>query len=131
MSKGTVLHEYLNQRNLAPFDCVEYNCCHFTCNWIERIEGVNPLPRFPHPILKTYREQRRQGITLTDMFAEHLQRDFTPNAFLTLGDVVTVVLRGKVQGAGICAGRNAVVLHRNGYAFFPMEHVLKGWRVGC
>lgn len=133
--RGAQLDEYLTT-NQAVYDCHEYNCCHFTGGWVELLEGINPLSALPKnkPMLAVYKDLRRKRLSLSEMFTWYLQRQPIELNFIAIGDLALVPVRVNRYAGGICAGRTVVLLQVNSiekYLHVPLEHAVRGWRIGC
>jgi hypothetical protein len=139
-SLGEQLGDYLGARLGQPFEWPTANCCHFAAQWVECVEGSNPMADLPPTAsaLEAMRLVRELGGSLESAWTRQLGRDAIAPAFAQLGDVVLLPLpvemeaeRATGEAVGVCVGAHAVVMTAEGFqALMPMSTAVAAWRVG-
>lgn len=131
------------ERPARPFEWASNNCCHFAAEWVHYATRRNPMATLDTTAdaRAALRMVRRLGGSLRAAWSQQLGRAPIDAALAQTGDVVllpTAALTTPEQGkvghadeadhadekagvghvAGVCNGRHAVVVDRQGHAHF-------------
>jgi len=138
------LAEYLEEHNSTPFEWGRFDCCLFVCGAILAMTGVDPAKNLhgryvnetgaSDVLLEEYGED-----SLEEIVAAICEREGFPEitpSFAQRGDVV--VVNAPLSGdsmfhvcLGIIApGGRAAVASPRGFILFPINRVIRAWRVG-
>jgi hypothetical protein len=131
MQMHQLLVEYLGRRSAAPFDWVAATCFHFAGEWVELVEGWNPMADLP-----VWRSEAEANELLSSMggyeaaVTQKLGREAIGSAEARLGDVVMLPLENGRASMGICNGRTVIAIAGTGAVLhLPMPQDSVAWRV--
>ena len=128
-----LLAEYLGRRSAAPFDWANANCFHFAGNWVELVEGQNPmaeLPRWDSEVEALDLLNSMGGFDAA--VTKTLAREPVASSLAQLGDIVKLPLPGGRASMGICNGRTLIAIVESGAVVdLPMPQDSVAWRVGA
>ncbi len=129
-----LLEDYLSTCRGRMFNWPEWNCVHFTGEWVAYAEGsraiLNGYTQYTLTPLAALRFARSLG-GLRQAYTALLQRDPLPPLAARIGDVALFDSPG-AGVLGICNGTSAVILHpAGGFSSMPMGAASCVWKIDC
>lgn len=124
------LEDYVRDWDSRQFDWTDANCGHFASGWVRACEGWSPIEAAG---------EFADEAGVASLVAAHgslegacsffLKRQPVSASMAGVGDLVLLSIGGGAA-LGVCNGRRAFAMSREGVVCLPMSAAISGWKVG-